>query len=230
MTKKSNSNAPEQSDEYVFSKDWFSNNIPRWEKHLKKLIKTGKNNPLKALEIGSFEGRSAIWTLENILVHPDSKITCIDNYNSITSSRKRNISKQRFLQNTKKFGNKVSLVEEDSRDALKTPELLNKQFDFIYIDASRHSKNVLEDAILSLPLLKVGGYIVFDDYTSSKEHDYSCPKKGIDTFLDIFHDEMKVENTSWQVIARKKASSRKLKPCHSELFARSVKTDAKNNN
>lgn len=218
MTKKSN--APNQ---YTFSKDWFSNNIPRWQQNLKKLIKKGKTTPLQALEVGSFEGRSAIWTLENILVHPESKIICVDNFNSVPS-RKRSATRQRFLQNTESFGDKLSLIEDDSRNALKSPELLTKQFDFIYIDASRHSKNVLEDAILSLPLLKVGGYIVFDDYTSSKEHDYSCPKQGIDTFLDIFNDELKVEHTSWQVIARKKLPTRKLKPCHSEFYSR-VKLD-----
>lgn len=217
MTKKSN--AAENDFKYVFSKDWFSNNIPRWEKHLKPLIKIGRNNPLKALEIGSFEGRSAVWILENILVHPDSTIVCIDDYSSLPS-RKRNPAKERFLNNTAHFGHKASLIERDSRNALKSPNLLDQQFDFIYIDASRHSKHVLEDAILSLPLLKVGGYIIFDDYTSSKEHDYSCPKKGIDTFLDIFHDELKVENTSWQVIARKRTPSKKLKACHSELFSR----------
>lgn len=219
MTKKSN--AP-QSNEYTFSKDWFSNNIPRWQQNLNKLIKKGKSTSLLALEIGSFEGRSAVWTLENILVHPDSKIICVDSYSNVPT-RKRNTIKQRFLQNTKPFGDKVSLIEDYSRNALKSPTILDKQFDFIYIDASRHSKNVLEDAILSLPLLKVGGYIVFDDYTSSKEHDYSCPKKAIDTFLDIFNDELKVENASWQLIARKKPA-KKLKPCHSELFAR-VKMD-----
>jgi predicted O-methyltransferase YrrM len=218
MTKK-----PNALNQYVFSKDWFSNNIPRWQQNLKKLIKKGKNTPLLALEIGSFEGRSAIWTLENILVHTDSKIICVDNFNNIPS-RNRNATKQRFLQNTASFGDKISLIDDDSRNALKSPDILTKQFDFIYIDASRHSKNVLEDAILSLPLLKVGGYIVFDDYTSSKEHDFSCPKQGIDAFLDIFNDELKVENTSWQVIARKKLPAKKLKPCHSELYAR-VKMD-----
>lgn len=219
MTKKLN--AP---NEYVFSKDWFSNNIPRWQQYLKKLIKKGKDTPLLALEIGSFEGRSAVWTLENILVHPDSKIICIENFKDVPS-RKRHSTKQRFHHNTTAFfGDKVMLIEEEPRNALKSPDILSKKFDFIYIDASRHSKHVLEDAILSLPLLKIGGYIVFDDYTSSKEHDYSCPKKGIDTFLDIFHDELKVENTSWQVIARKKPLSRKLKACQSELFSR-VKLD-----
>ncbi len=204
-----------RKSEYTFSFDYFTNNIPRWEKHFKKLMKAGKETPLQALELGSLEGRSAIWTLENILVHPKSHITCVDNYAKVPATVKKH-----FLNNTVKFGDKIELIVKDTRDALKSPELLNKEFDFIYIDASRHSKNVLEDAILALPLLKVGGYIVFDDYTSSKEHDNACPKKGIDTFLDIFHDELKVENTSWQVIARKKKPKRAPKACHSELFSR----------
>ena len=214
------------SNEYKFSKDWFSNNIPRWEKHFKKLIKTANQKPLNALELGSFEGRSAIWTLENILIHPKSHITCVDNYGNIPESRKsiQTSAKKRFIENTSKFSDKVTLIVKDTRDALKSPEVLNKLYDFIYIDASRHSKNVLEDAILALPLLKVGGYMIFDDYTSSKEHDYVCPKKGIDTFLDIFHDELKVENTSWQVIVKKKTPKKSPKACHSELFSR-IKTD-----
>lgn len=203
----------------TFTEDWFSNNIPRWEKHLKKLIQQGKNTPLNALELGSFEGRSALWTLENILNHPDSLIICVDNYSSGTK-RQQTLTQQRFRNNTKSFGEKVQLIVSDTREALKSSVLLQKQFDFIYIDASRHSKNVLEDAILALPLLKVGGYMVFDDYTSSKDHDYVCPKKGIDAFLDIFHDELKVENTSWQVILRKKQPKRAPKACHSELFSR----------
>lgn len=214
MTK--NLNAPKNNiSQYIFSKDWFSNNIPRWEKHFKKLMKVGKETPLQALELGSYEGRSAIWTLDHILTHPKSKIVCVDSFADVP----KNI-KQHFLHNTSKYGDKVSLITSTTQDALKSPELLNKQFDFIYIDASRSSKNVLEDAILSLPLLKIGGYIVFDDYTSSKEHDYACPKKGIDTFLDIYNDELKVENTSWQVIARKKPIKRKPKACHSEFYSR----------
>lgn len=209
-----------------FTEDWFTNNIPRWTKHLKNLIQKGKKESLNALELGSFEGRSAIWTLENILVHPNSHLTCIDSYNTAGTKRQQSLAQQRFLKNTQSFGNKVQLIVKDTRTALKSPTLLQQEFDFIYIDASRHSKNVLEDAILALPLLKVGGYMVFDDYTTSKDHDYVCPKKGIDAFLDIFHDELKVENTSWQVILRKKQPKRKPKACHSELFSRTTTTKA----
>lgn len=30
------------------------------------------------LEIGSYEGRSAVWFLENILTHPTARIVCVD--------------------------------------------------------------------------------------------------------------------------------------------------------
>ena len=49
---------------YKFTTDWFTNRIPLWEKILAPL--KGKQG-IHYLEIGVFEGRSAIWMLENIL-------------------------------------------------------------------------------------------------------------------------------------------------------------------
>jgi len=48
----------------VFTKDWFDRAIPIWKKYVMPLINTVPN--ARWLEIGSFEGRSAIWTLENL--------------------------------------------------------------------------------------------------------------------------------------------------------------------
>jgi predicted O-methyltransferase YrrM len=196
-----------------FTEDWFSNNIHRWEKYFKKL----KEMPITALELGSFEGRSALWTIENILTHPLSHITCIDNFSHSEKAHANEI-KKRFQSNMRPYKHKVTLIDASTRDALKSRALQSKTFDFVYIDAGRHAKNVLEDAILSFALLKEGGYIVFDDYTTSKKHDYTCPKKGIDAFLDIFSDEVKVIHTSWQVIAKKIHPLKTPKPCRSELF------------
>jgi predicted O-methyltransferase YrrM len=200
-----------------YSVDWFTNNIPRWKEHFNHLA--GK--PLKMLELGSYEGMSAVWMLHNVLSHPKSEITCVDNFVPIPEFHKgkspmSSTIKRRFLANTKPFSNKVKLIAGDTRDVLKKTNITKKQFDIVYIDAGRHSKNVIEDAVLSFPLLKVGGHIVFDDYTNSKKHDYTCPKKGIDAFLDIFSDELEVVNTSWQVIAVK-IEAKKSKVCKSEL-------------
>lgn len=205
---------------YTF--DWFSNNIPRWEEYLSPL----KGKELKALELGSFEGRSAVWLLENVLTHPKSHIICVDNFRPSAEMKAVHKSKlplpttvkRHFLHNTKPFGSKVELIVADTKDALKQPKLLRHTdvIDIVYIDAGRHAQHVLEDAVLSFPLLKKGGIIIFDDYTNSKEHDFSCPKKGIDAFLDVYSDELEVMNTSWQVIAKKK-SSKGRRACHSEL-------------
>ncbi len=201
-----------------YTTDWFSNNEERWNKYFKRLRKV----PLQALEIGSFEGRSAIWALENILTHPDSKITCIDDFSLKKHVNQRflpAVVKRHFLENTKEYGNKIELIEKPSAEALKSTEVLARKFDFIYIDGGRHAKNVLEDAVLCFPLLNVNGYIVFDDYTNSRKHDYTCPKKGIDAFIDIYNDEIKVINTSWQVIVKKVKPKRDPKPCRSEIFS-----------
>lgn len=198
--------------------DWFDNNIERWEKHFKKLRKL----PIQALEIGSFEGRSAVWALENIFVHPQATMTCIDDFSLKEFAGKKfypTVVKRHFLENTKRFGKRIQLIEAPSSQALKSTELLAKKFDFIYIDANRHAKHVLEDAVLSLPLLNIGGYIIFDDYTISKKHDYTCPKKGIDAFLDLYNDELKVIETTWQVIVKKIKPKRAPKQCRSELFS-----------
>ena len=46
----------------TFTQDWFSHNIPGLES-IVKLLPSNKD----ILEIGSFEGRSTCWLLENVL-------------------------------------------------------------------------------------------------------------------------------------------------------------------
>lgn len=201
-----------------YTVDWFGNNEERWKKQFKKL----KKIPIQALEIGSFEGMSAIWALDNILTHPESHITCIDNFSLKKHGQQHfypAVIKRHFNENTHDYRNKLTLIEQSSVDALKSKELLSKKFDFIYIDGNRHSKHVLEDAILAFPLLNINGYIVFDDYTNSRKHDFTCPKKGIDAFLDMYSDELKVIDIHWQVIAKKVKPKKELKACRSEYYS-----------
>jgi len=63
------------SKNYKFSVDWFTHNVPQWQRTLGPL----KGKPkINYLEIGVCEGRSLIWVLENILTHPTAKATCVD--------------------------------------------------------------------------------------------------------------------------------------------------------
>lgn len=76
-----------------------------------------------------------------------------------------------------------------------------ENFDFIYIDGSHRSPDVIQDSILSFGLLKKGGIMIFDDY--GKVQSIELPKLAIDCFLSIFAKEMKVLLKEYQVVIEK---------------------------
>ena len=53
-----------------------------------------------------------------------------------------------------------------SQDLLRA--MTGEPFDLVYIDASHEAADVLADAVLAWPLLKPGGFLGFDDYTSRR--------------------------------------------------------------
>lgn len=191
-----------------FTADWFTNNIPLWEKQLSHL----KGKPLSFLEIGTFEGRSALWLLENILTHKDSRMYCVDAW----LGSKGDASYKRFLKNIAPYKDKVVVLKGLSSTMLRG--IKKQMFDFVYIDASKHSQNVMEEAVLSFPLIKPGGLLVFDDYTHNKEHDHNCPRPGIDAFMNVYATEIKVLVTRWQVIVQKRKTPLKRRFCFSEFY------------
>jgi predicted O-methyltransferase YrrM len=61
--------------QYTFTVNTFTDKISAWT----NLLSEFKGKPgINYLEIGTFEGRSALWVLENILTHPTSTLTIID--------------------------------------------------------------------------------------------------------------------------------------------------------
>lgn len=59
-----------------FTTDWVTQFVPSWTKHVLPVL-AGRPG-VRWLEVGSFEGRSALWTLDNVLTGPGSEITCVD--------------------------------------------------------------------------------------------------------------------------------------------------------
>jgi predicted O-methyltransferase YrrM len=188
---------------YIFTVDWFSSNIPIWSHYLKEL----KDKPnLHFLEIGSFQGRSTVWLLENILTNNTSTITCIDTFEGSIEHAidfKNDIKNlfDIFSHNISKFKNKVNIIKNKSQVALKQ---INEQYDFIYIDGDHKASSVIEDAILSFNLLKKGGIIIFDDYLwFGMKKFIDNPKPAIDAFLEIYADKINVMYKNYQVIIEK---------------------------
>jgi len=179
---------------YIFTVDWFSANIHCWTHYLKEF--KGKPN-LRFLEIGSYQGRSTVWLLENILTDDSSIITCIDTFEGSAEHNECNECKKDlknlfdiFSHNISAFSNKVNIIRDKSQVALKR---ITEEYDFIYVDGDHKASAVIEDAILSFHLLKNGGMMIFDEY------EWSCsktliddPKPAIDAFMLIYADKIKV--------------------------------------
>ena len=182
--------------------DWFTMNIPVWE----KVLEPFKGKPgVNYLEIGVFEGRSLIWMLENILTDPTARVTGVDIFDQSTYNYKDN-----YFKNVEKSGaaDKVTMIQDFSQVALRGLPL--GSFDIIYIDGSHAKDDVLEDAVLSWRLLKEGGVLIFDDYTWAG-HSFNrtsvdpveSPKVAIDPFVQCFGEHLEVIHNSRQLIVKK---------------------------
>ena len=197
------------ADDYKFTEDFFSSNIEIWKLNLARF----EHLPgLHFLEIGSFEGLSACWLLNNILTHESSTLTCIDTFDfagqgsfAIQHQASETMSiEERFDHNIQLTGsaNKVRKIVGYSRDALRS--LPFSEYDFIYIDGSHAAADVLEDTVLSWPLLKKGGLLTFDDY--QWEHDPNLlnrPRIAIDAFLAVFKTRYRLIHKGYQVSVEK---------------------------
>ena len=180
------------TNQYKFQNDWFSWNIPIFEKYLSHYI----GQPCHFLEIGTHEGRATTWLLDNILTHSLARIDSIDKF-----------IQDVLFENLEKTGsqNKITIHQNTSNKVLRTFPL--EEFDFIYIDGSHNVINVLEDAVLSFSLLKVGGIMAFDDYlwNDLQNSDGTYPKPAIYAFLLIYHHKINLLYKDYQVWIQKKS-------------------------
>lgn len=167
-----------------------------WKKNLGHLA--GKKN-LNYLEIGSYEGQSLTWVLNNFL-HPSCQATVVEPF-CVSETKKT------FYQNISRLDNprRVTVLENWSQDIL--PFLKPHFFDLIYIDGSHKAEDVWRDAKLSWPLLKANGYLVFDDYYWMKWilKQEDRPQFAIDQFLAVMNTRALCLAKGIQVFVQKKA-------------------------
>jgi predicted O-methyltransferase YrrM len=171
----------------VFTVDWFSAHIPIWEEKVLPKLRSIKRPTY--LEIGSHEGRSLLWMLNNV---PDLTATSIDPH--------QDGSWENFNSN---IGNdhRIEVFRESSGTVL--PKLI-WPFNVIYIDGSHYAYDVLLDSVLSWRLLKSGGLMIWDDYAwILEDEEWKRPKPAIDAFLICYRTQYRVLHIGYQVIVEK---------------------------
>lgn len=192
-------------DDYQFTQDWFSRYASEWQAAF------AAHGPVrKLLEVGSYEGRSTVWLIENAFPPGErGEVHCIDSWQGgfehsgidmgqIEARFRRNIeiaksrSRAAVSVHTRKgqsFDELVSLHAEGHRQS----------FDVVYVDGSHQCADVLGDLILCFALCRVGGMIIIDDYlwsreTPGEEDLLNGPKLAVDSFVNCYRRKLKFYN------------------------------------
>ena len=187
--------------EYQFTEDWFTRNLAEWNQVIPQL------KPRKILEIGSYEGRSACYFIEQFAADHQIELHCIDTWGggrehaasdmpAVESRFDNNIAKAQAVA-----GNAATVVKHKKPSNIALTELAAQghlsAFDLVFVDGSHQAADVLSDAVISFQLLRVGGLMIFDDYlwglqVESKQDPLEIPKLGIDAFLNVFQRKMQI--------------------------------------
>lgn len=186
-----------------FSQDWFSYSIPQWLAVLPDA--KGRSN-FRALEVGSYEGRSARWLLENVLTGEGATLDCIDPFIGTVTPMPGapDDMLERFLVNIAPWRERVTVHRGESWKMLRG---LEGPYDFAYIDGSHWAADALSDAVLIWPLLSVGAVLIFDDYIwGGGEFPHERPQLGIDSFLACYVGRYEILKKSHLVALRKTAT------------------------
>lgn len=190
--------------------NFFDRCISDWNKWLSHF----KDQPnLRFLEIGSLEGRSTCWLMDNILTHPTSKILCLDLFddsgkqgvwsNELYCTHDFPLLFSNFRYNIEEYGNQVEYKIGMSQKLLKDFKE-NDIFDFVYIDGSHIASDVLQDIVLAFPLLKTNGIMILDDYTWEMfGNPLRHPKIAVDAFLEIYQNQYRLISKGRQVVVQK---------------------------
>lgn len=104
---------------------------------------------------------------------------------------------------------KVQKIVGKSYEVMRTLPL--NSYDLVYIDGSHVASDVLEDAVLAWQLVKIGGFIIFDDYPFAFTQNPAWNTRiGIDAFMRTFSDKFKVIHKDYQVIIEKRSCNKSI--------------------
>jgi predicted O-methyltransferase YrrM len=185
--------------------DTYDINIVLWCDTFSRIF--NRTDPLRILEIGSWEGRSTLFLLTYFT---QGHLTAVDTwggsdehqYNAMQDLRDLEV---RFDANLAPCVARLTKRKGSSLHVL--PQLVDEQqeFDVIYVDGSHFADDVLADGIAAWRLLKQGGILIFDDllwcgYPRARAN----PAWAIKLFLKYHKGEYRILNVYSQIILQKK--------------------------
>jgi predicted O-methyltransferase YrrM len=166
--------------EREYSSDWVTWHEADWLRWFAPFI--GREGTI-GLEIGSYEGRSAVWFCEHVLTGHGSFLTCVDGWWNRDHE-------DTFRRNTK--GLPIYQRRGATGTILPVLAIEGRRYSFVYVDGDHAAARVLADMCAAWDLLSPGGLMVCDDYgwVNPEKPDAINPKPAIDAFLTCFADRI----------------------------------------
>jgi len=188
-----------------FTSDWIWKNYSIWRRVLAPL----RGPAARILEIGSFEGRSAMFFLKYL---PRSTIVCIDTFagtpeeDYVYKSLEQQLPgiEARFDRNLAPFAGRVEKIKSRSAPALARLIAEGRRFDLAYIDGGHRYEDVMADSVAVWKMLVPGGTLIWDDYEWAPEfRPEERPKDAIDDFLRAQEGNYRLLAKGYQMIIRR---------------------------
>jgi predicted O-methyltransferase YrrM len=188
-----------------FKETWFDVHIVPWCVAFSKIFNTAE--PVKILEIGSWEGRSTLFFLTYFT---QARLTAVDTWAGSDELQNDPTLKLQSLE--ARFDHNLApcatrLAKRKGSSLCVLPQLLEeeREFDLIYVDGSHFADDVLTDGLNAWRLLKPGGVMIFDDlvwkyYRRARDN----PAWPIKVFLKYHSGKYEILSVTTQIILQKK--------------------------
>lgn len=174
---------PQTEPQFDPARDWFSQHRRAWST---ALARWAGEPGVRALEVGSFEGRSAVWLCQHVLTGEGSQLTCVDPWPWPWAGAKE---EARFDGNT--AGLPVEKIKGTSREVLPRLAVEGRRYHFAYVDGDHRASECLWDLVLIWQLLVPGGLLIVDDYLWTDPSVPIPPKPAIDGFVAAYWDQIR---------------------------------------
>jgi predicted O-methyltransferase YrrM len=189
----------------TFTTDWAANHFFEWAELLHPL----KHKPVRIIEIGSWEGRSALFFLNYL---PCSRMVCIDTFGGNVEhhldpyfAELAPKAESQFDANLAGLADRVEKVKGSSTSVLPRLGVAGRRFDLAYVDGSHMAADVYSDAVLTWSVMDPGGIVIFDDYEwDLMRNEDERPRLGIDAFLTTVAGQYRELRRAYQLIVAKR--------------------------
>lgn len=175
-----------------FTAAWHDSHAEIWRQVILPLL---PETPRRWLELGSYEGKSAAWTLEHAIRDGD-ELVCVDGWWNAEVE-------QRFDANV---GSRVTKIKMPHAEYLLAAAARGESFDAIYVDGDHDAPAVLSDCILAWKVLRPNGVMICDDYHwhgGWKKPGAVEPCHAIDGFLRSYATRLRVLHHGYQVMVQR---------------------------